>query len=520
MNKIILILLIAILFTIPVGFSNYINLPNTSTLVSGNSLGKRIKAFDSDGYWWLNYYINPNIKIAKYDYDFSSLSSTTIRCNGATSCIEMDCNIRNGINYNTIDCLAESLISDVSFERYNITFDTYTSSTGGATTSPVWNTPSVCNDLLLRTWKPTVTASNLAYTLTNNRNGDGYIILPSSYQNPADTQLLTCGGNYHIFTLKNGKVYDLLYSYNLTYLSPYLLTPTDWNISTYDWGVTEIDNKLYVVMENVSGLLNFQAWGCSGNSLSNIFTETHAQTDFEPTSNTTNYMQRPFLTRDHLNGYKLFYEWVKPSAQSEIRVAYNTSCSFVCTGWTATNECFESLRKFNRTCYPTECETNTSYWSMDSYCIDGVTCESAWVCLDENTRAFRQVDCSYTSESDCTGGTPYCFDGNCVAGCTRGYTCFDSVTQGFVDTNCQQSETVNCNSTGYGYCYGGRCYTEVRPAFEEGATTLDIIETVASGVKRMLALISPPLFYILLAIAVTMLIMGVIGLIVAVAKKV
>lgn len=148
------------------------------------------------------------------------------------------------------------------------------------------------------------------------------------------------------------------------------------------------------------------------------------------------------------------------------------------------------------------------------------TCEPAWYCVDSDTKIYQLLNCSLSNQTDCTGGTPYCIGGDCVSGCTRGYTCIDGVTQAFVDELCVQSETVNCNSTGYGYCYGGRCYEELRPAFDENATTLDIIETTTMGIKGMLRWLSPPLFYILMAIAVTILIMGIFGLLVALANKV
>jgi hypothetical protein len=190
-----------------------------------------------------------------------------------------------------------------------------------------------------------------------------------------------------------------------------------------------------------------------------------------------------------------------------------------CSAWTPEN-CYFGQRKYIRNCVPDLCQVE-EYFDDDPLCVGGgEVCTSGYVCVDSDTFGLLLPDCTYTDLTDCTGGTPYCMGGTCVSGCTRGYICTNSVTQAFVDEACQQSEVVNCNSTGYGYCYGGRCYEEMRPAFEEDASVLDIIESATAGVKGMLRWLSPPLFYILMAIAVTILIMGIFGLIWSLADKV
>jgi hypothetical protein len=338
---------------------------------------------------------------------------------------------------------------------------------------------------------------------------------------------VACGGAYHHIIRKGGSIYDLIFDYSHNYQTVYSLTLADWTYNTYDYGVwvEEDENMLHFVAVNNtggdsgSGLVNIQAWECSGYGLNYVFSEVFSQNEINSTADysANRYMRLPYLTKDLEDRYNLFYMWYDNGSYS-IDVAVEED---VCVrgAWTPTEECFGSYRKFNRTVFPEGCDTNTTYWAMDEYCIEGVPCSVGWICVDGDTRAYQQLDCTLINETDCTGGTPYCFGGECVAECEKGYFCYDDETRCYRDLDCTLSECLDCNSTGYGYCYDARCYEILTPAFDEDASVLDILEEMTSGIKSLLAWISLPVFKILLAIAIMLLILGIFGLILTVARK-
>lgn len=546
MNKKFLLLIIPFLFTISIGFSfNFTSTPSTlittGTGGSGGYFVDRYFPYDFNDTWYVAELHRDTSSTAtviyavEFDDDFTNLGQTEINMCGTEPCVGnsygvMDCKHYTGI-YDYFNCLGMDWKTPQSYQKSITQFilDNTTSivkSTWDSISTTEFRDMSACNDVPITAWKKTDSDTDLYYTKTqliNGGNGQGIIDIPTTYQTPDDFQLAFCGGVLHVIISKNNGIFDLIYDYgSLSYENIYTFSNTGWCVEENDFGVYIDDNTLFITQTNStigSKLVNIQSWKCESNyELSNIYSQTFNQADFDSTINNTNTynMSKPFLTKDE-NGYFHFFFVTKYSNYQSLKVSRDYSCS--CTSWSATTECNQNYRKYNRTCYPEGCDSNTTYWNYEpSYCGEEV-CIPTWVCADSDTKAYKQVDCSLTSYTDCTGGTPYCVDGECVAGCEKGYFCIDEETRAFFDESCQTSEIINCNSTGDGYCYDGRCYEILTPAFDEDASTLDIIESATAGVKGMLRWISPPLFKILMAVAVTLLILGVFGLIVSVGKK-
>jgi hypothetical protein len=499
----------------------------------------RIKAdqYDSDT-WYITYQFSNtgscNRKFAETDQSFTVLDTDCISAFGGWEFIVSDCGISDGLaGDERFVCIGSS--AEHSSFWYGSSGYWYQGNQSYVEkdncvdeTKRFSGVLAVMDDSVVEVWRRGGSSDvDPRYTQNNDIcgggdfDGDGSINYPTIYESPTDLQLASCGGAYHHIIRKGSSIYDLIFDYSHNYKTAYSLTYTGWHYNTYDYGVWADDNVLYFVAVNDtggaddSGLINIQAWECSGYSLNYIYSEILSQNEINSTANYTanRYMRMPYITRDDQDRYNLFYMWYDNGSYSidvavEERLCINGS-------WIPSDICVDGYRKYTRNVIPEGC-TNSTKWEYDASCY-GEFCTPTWVCIDEDTKAYKNLDCSLSTYTDCIGGTPYCSDGVCVAGCTRGYACIDGVTQAFVDELCQQSEIVNCNSTGYGYCYGGRCYEETRPAFEEDASVLDVIETATAGVLRWL---SPPLFKILMAIGVTLLILGVLGLIVAVAKKV
>jgi len=539
MNKKIFLLLIPLLFisscVLSFNFTKNYTLITTGT---GGYFADRYFAYDFNNTWYVAklHRDAPSsqsvIYAVEFDDDFTNLRQTEINMCGTEPCIGntfdvMDCKYYKGV-YDYFNCLGMDWKTPQSYQKSITQFilnnkTSIIKSTWDSIYINEFKNVSACNDVPITAWKKIDSDTDLYYTKTqtiNNGNGDGIIDIPTTYHTPDDFQLAFCGGALHVIISKNDGIFDLIYDYNsLNYKNVYSFSLAGWKVKENDFGVYVDNNTLFIVSVNNTmsdQLLNIQSWSCEPNyKLSNIYSITLNQNTIDSDVNGTYNMSKPFLTKDKNGIFHLFYVTKYPNYQ-KLKVSIDYTCS--CSSWSATSECNQNYRKYNRTCYPEGCESNTTYWNYEpSFCQQ--TCEPAWVCLDDDTKAYRNLDCSYLSQTDCTGGTPYCMNGECVVGCTRGYTCIDSVTQAFVDTNCMQSEVINCNSTGSGYCYDGRCYEILTPAFTEETSVLGILESATTGVKALLGWISLPLFRILLVIAIVLLIMGIFGLLVTVAKK-
>lgn len=521
-------------------------------LLNNTSSRDRIKMWQNTTYteWFVNYVKSSDklLYINIFDNAFISQSSTTKNCGDASGCINSDCNYVGGTPQgNLIECIAQQ--DDVQgtgkIYRYFVGNGTFFEMATGVdvTTNYYVVEPATVNDYFvsgsysLKMWFKQASANDPRYTITNtlqnNFDGDGSITLPILYQDPSDMQIAYCRGYYHIFVIKavggQSVMTDLVYTIHPTFKIPqtniqtYPLTPSGWNIDDDDFNVLVKNNSLYIVMVNrttPTPLIFYQKYSCNldGSISLSIPTETHNQTEIEPTINMTAnvYIKKPYLTKDASGTLYLLYEFVN-NTYSQVKVASEVGAC-VCSPFHATGECDGSNEMFNRTCSPSLCNT-TVQWTMTDTCIAGETCTPNWECYNATAKAYKQLDCTFANVTDCTGLTPYCYGGVCVGECAEGYYCVDGETRAFSTANCQVSEILNCNSTGDGYCDNGRCQTIMTPAFNESDTTLDIIEQITGGVRGMLSWLAKPTFVILMAIAITILIVGIFSLLGSLAEK-
>ena len=106
------------------------------------------------------------------------------------------------------------------------------------------------------------------------------------------------------------------------------------------------------------------------------------------------------------------------------------------------------------------------------------TCTAMWICRDDNTRAYRNTDCTFTEITNCPNG---CENGECKStippketppietkeevknetktGCTIGFKCLDSKRRGYQSSNCMYSQVDECK---YG-CKDGACIATAPP---------------------------------------------------------
>lgn len=539
-----------ILLTIPLGLSYNFSFPyNYRPVDAGTTslLSSRVKAhqYDTDT-WYITYQYGTstscNRKFAETDESFTLLDTDCISAFGSTwEFLNSECGIQDTIAGDERFICIGSSNEHSSFwygsmkywyfgNQSYVEVDTCTD--GTQRFSAVLD---VMDDSVVAVWRRGGSSDpDPRYTQNNDIcgggdfDGDGTINYPTIYESPTDLQVVACGGSYHHIIRKGSGIYDLVFDYSHNYQRAYGLSLPSWVYNSLDYGVwVDQDEQIlhFVAVNDTggsgdSGLVNVQAWECvGGHTISFMFSETFSQSEINSTANSTvnRQMRTPYIVKDDNDRYNLFYTWYD-NGNYYIDVAVEEG-DCVCSVWNATEECYGSYRKFNRTCFPEGCDTNTTYWAMDDYCIAGEPCTPEWICLDGDTKVYQQLDCSLVNQTDCIGATPYCFRGECVAECERGYFCFDDVTRAFRDSDCELSEIINCNSTGDGYCFDGRCYEILTPAFDEDASTLDILEGTVVGVKQMLRWMTPPLFKILMAVAITVLILGVFGLVASVGRK-
>lgn len=541
------------------------------TLLSDFHPDDRAKIFMMEGDWYLailqagaelsgdNY-----ARVYKFSDTWINQGNWQQTCVDASGCQDIDCNfIPNAYEGNVIECVASEDDGNGggAILRWRLDTTSWTVlDTYPYTTLRQLNLPAVANDYLdtegnilvqhnatLKWWQKWVTDTDPVFTYNNELGGSGAgqgsWTLPDPYDDPDDLQVAWCNGFYHLIYRRSFggtpiNIYDAVYDDHLTGASLnqenytgniYTLMPLDYNVGVDEYGVW-VDRRgvsgdfLNLVMVNYTNDLMFiQRWSCNDDgTISFVDSQELSTTEIEPTANRTanRYIRYPFLTQNNMDVWHLLYTWYD-NGNWTVKVIVEEGVCFEGT-WTPLGICDGTYEKFSRVCSPTGCCNATVKWEITQYCIDeqgAETCSPDWVCIDGDTKAYQQLDCTYVNETNCTGGTPFCFDGECVAECDEAYFCYDDITRCYKETNCQISECVDCNSTGYGYCYDARCYEIQRPAFDPDASTLDIIEDMSEGVKGMLSWISPPLFKILLAIAIMLLILGVFGLVAKVGEK-
>ena len=537
MNKLILSLIFLTLFTIPVGFSIDFNYIYNITSPSATPTWNRIKAYHyNETRWFVTHQSGASSSCNRIFYNldqsFTNLGSSCISSFSSWEFQNSACSVTNDYTDNErFSCFGSSLAHSGfrygSFQDYIMSNMTAISRGTCVDSSQYFGSVLSATDDVsdLFSWRRTTESGNdPRYTSTyscTDYAGDGFVDFPTEFQDFSDIDVVMCNYELHFIIKESGGIRDLIYDYGLNYHGFENLQPTAFSPNTYDYSVYVDEDTwtMYLgIFNRTTGKINLQAWECDGNyNLNHIFTENKDMIEIEPTWNYTGNkeMRFPYFMKSRDNLFHLFYEW-HDGSDYNIKVAVESG---ICINgsWTQTDICVDGYRKYTRFVIPDGCTNNTK-WEYDESCY-GEFCTPSWVCYDSDTKAYQNLDCSLTSYTDCTGGTPYCINGDCVAGCTRGYLCTDSVTRAFVDEACQQSEIINCNSTGSGYCYDGRCYEILTPAFDEDASVLDILESTTAGVKGMLRWISPPMFKILMAIAITLLILGIFGLVLAVGKK-
>lgn len=549
---IMLVLLLSVCSTLPSVLSHDFDFNTPYTLLNNTQLytDTRLKAWQnltSPYRWFTTYTTVANELLYLNVFDTSFISQTTLTQNCGDKCYYGDCNWLSGTSKgNIIECIAWETngARNSKIYRYfvnNGTWSEIATATDGTATKTLDDSATVndyflANDYSLKLWFQTTSSANPEYTKTNSISstftGDGTITLPLTFQDPSDMQLAYCNGYYHIIVAKliggNTGVYDLVYSKDGNgkpdvYQTYYTLQEPSWNVLSTDYGIkVESNSFMNVAIVNrtiPTPQIALSRYSCnSDGSMTLIYSKVYNQTDIEPTANTTAnyYIASPFLTKDVYGVYHLFYEY-RQNSYYQLKVSQDaTTCS--CSIFHATGECDGSFEKFNRTCSPSGCNT-TVEWSMTDTCIAGETCTPNWECYNATARAYKELDCTFTNVTACSGLTPYCYGGSCVGECVEGYYCSDTTTRAFSTSSCQVSEILNCNSTGDGYCTGGRCQTIQTPAFNVSDSTLDIIEQMTGSVKTMLSWIAKPTFVILLAMAVTILIIGVFTLIGSIGER-
>lgn len=405
MKKIYLGLIIPILFISGVVATEF-NFSISYDIRTGNMLDRPKAYYSLANETWFVIYNDPvseDIKVDITDDDFTLMRSDTFSC-GTNYCGRGDYNIifgQEGVYFSGLAVESGSSPNAHIFEYTlaNESFSTIDSESRANVVNSV-KVPACVNRYEdtttgnpLKVWDNLFNGNrkaDLRYTIDDDFHGtypstfpgDGELNLPTTYEYPDDVQLVYCNNAYHL-VIKNGtSIYDLIYDTSedfgggFTYKNIYSFTVTDWVVNDGDYGVTTIDNTLYLVMVNdtggvnESGLINFQSWECGDDyTLTNVFVETYNQTEIDSTANFTDnkYMSKPFLTKDTYGIFNLFYLWRDDPTTYYLRASPNQEeCK--CSAWINTSMCIDQKIKQTRNCYPSECEIETRF-------VDSIYCE-------------------------------------------------------------------------------------------------------------------------------------------------
>lgn len=290
------ILFISILLLLNVGLGHEFDFEKSKTLVTA-SIEESPKAFWNayENRWELMYTdSSDDIWGRSFSPSFVELASTSETC-GADECEYVDCNYIiadekywicladegggthdayifrfdfNGTGFTTLD--SEQRPNDVNAVRVPAVANRYADKDTG-------------NPLLL--WDNlynAVRTDDLRYTIDNEfhggypstYSGDGAFNLPPTYHKPDDVQVAWCNGAYHVLVIKDGGLFDLVYDDeeqligdNFDFENPYALTPSfETNVTAENFGVTSIDNILYIAVTGEDGgeyWVNLQAYTCN-----------------------------------------------------------------------------------------------------------------------------------------------------------------------------------------------------------------------------------------------------------------
>lgn len=357
------------------------NFNSTENLVTASTgISNGLHAYNPNGTLYVSSGIDGNIQIDSFDSDFTNIKSVSVECSAyGGDCEYFDCYIKENLTLGTgFECIGdEDLANDyarMTFVPLSSMSPTYlnTGVGSGSTNSIIY--PAV-SDTALKIWKHGVAENDLRYTITQNFGtdlvGDGAFDLPTTYENVNDIDLVECGGMYHVLISKNGNVYDLIYDYDRNYKTVYLLSPTDWNVSTNQekysgWcDKTSSPYSLLFVLVNKTdtfGNVSIQKWAVNPTyTLTNVWSEILSQNEVESSANGTYHLDRPFIMKDYYGRYNLFYEFV-PFKQ--VKVSYDSSCS--CSGWVNASICIDDEQLQTRVC-AYDCDHEEQY-VYSSYC--------------------------------------------------------------------------------------------------------------------------------------------------------
>jgi len=402
MKKIILIP-IFFLFLIPLITAHDFNFTthyDITTSAQTGQFGSRIKAFNhNETYWYVIYQqelftsaTNYNIKLERLDVDdWTNLETSQFgcceNCVGAdlNKCYYTDCSYRYRIAGDTFACISSS--RDHNAKRNTIIQEIYLDNQSRVVINETYNARygdkfASCQFQPLKLWQKDSGENDLRYTEdgfvgtgTGLPDGDGVWDLPAIYENPDDIQVVLCGGAYHVIINNAGTVRDLIYSFGRDYKGVVGLGLPDWEVQDYDYGVWQQNNILYIAQVNNSkgndGIPRIALLGYSCDSdyqLSQVFYKEYNQTVINSTANYTanRTINKPFLMKDRNDIFHLFYEW-RDGTDYQIKVAVDYA-DCICSEWMAQDECVEGNQKYNRTCNPYGCDSNTTYWSETTYC--------------------------------------------------------------------------------------------------------------------------------------------------------
>ena len=388
-------LLVACLISLPPLLAYDFNFTGTPyVLISGTSGLDRTYAKQLNSIWNLPIVVTSSHgNISEFDTSFNLLNRTWLNGGGVyytPTYPPFDCKYIEGISTNNFTCYIQEYQAGgtpyyhTSIVKYNLENNQQTlvdhyskASTSGLDTS---FGGAVCQDMPIIIWQK-AGESDLRYTKTddlNDNDGDGTIDLPATYENPEDIQVVYCGGALHLIIYKGG-VFDLIYDYNtLEYKNIQALSVSSFyypatQTAQQSYGVYEDGNTLYVTQSNTTGdntanLFNIQSWSCDNNyEMTPIYSNNYHANLTDSNINGTYNMTKPFITKDEYGTWNLFYVLNNVTTSGYLKAITNQGQCY-CGSWVSTGECNQNYEKYSRTCSPTGCNTNTTYWTPSTYC--------------------------------------------------------------------------------------------------------------------------------------------------------